>query len=143
MNNICERLVGKKVVAVRMDETYLGFAFDDGTNTGFTVEGDCCSYSYFHDFYGIDKLLANGPITEVSEVYLGPGDPGYIVVDNDSYNCIRVYGYRIVTVSPQWGEQTSVFVFRNSSNGYYGGWMNDDAWPEDLPDILTADVILD
>ena len=35
-----------------------------------------------------------------------------------------VYGYKIVTAHPVFGEVTSVLSFRNSSNGYYGGWMD-------------------
>lgn len=42
-------------------------------------------------------------------------------VDRYSSEYIQVYGYRLTTVSPKWGRVSSVFSFRNSSNGYYGG----------------------
>lgn len=65
--------------------------------------------------------------------------------DGDRYEdeYIQVYGYRLVTEHPLFGEQTSVFAFRNASNGYYGGWMFDAEVPADeIPEILD-DVLGD
>ncbi|QXN73014.1 hypothetical protein SEA_PHILLIS_43 [Mycobacterium phage Phillis] len=112
-----EEVVGKKVLAVFISEEYLVFETDKG-RVGFGVEGDCCSWSYFYDIVGADKLLANGPITEISELDLS--DQNYY----EDYEDIQVYGYEFVSAHPVWGEQTTVVSFRNSSNGYYGGWMN-------------------
>lgn len=60
-------LIGRKVTAVRMNEEYLGFETDKGSLV-YRVEGDCCSSSYFYDFHGVQKLLDNGPVTEVGDV---------------------------------------------------------------------------
>ena len=46
-----------------------------------------------------------------------------------SEESIQVYGYRLITVSPNWGEVSSVFSFRNSSNGYYGGSISSNLRP--------------
>ena len=43
--------------------------------------------------------------------------------EENKYEVIAVYGFKFITVSEQWGEQTTVLSFRNESNGYYGGWM--------------------
>ncbi|AHB29646.1 hypothetical protein SEA_ARCHETTA_37 [Mycobacterium phage Archetta] len=118
-----ERIIGKKVLAIYMDDQSLILETDQGT-VGFGVKGDCCSWSYFYDIYGADKLLSNGPVIEVNEIDLS--DQNH---DQDGES-IQVYGYEFVTEHPIWGEQTTVVSFRNSSNGYYGGWMYDLEYPE-------------
>jgi|SRR5690606_24293018 len=117
-------LIGEKIIEIRMGQYLLVFTTESGKRIGFAVEGDCCSHSYFYDFVGADKLFLNGPVTEFNEVSLG---------EDEYYDgeYIQVYGYEIVTEHPVWGEQTSVFSFRNASNGYYGGWMVEVKIPED------------
>lgn len=86
--------------------------------------GDCCSHSYFYDFIGVDKLLNNGPVVSAREVELKESDPRGVVPEHEheyEYESIKVYGYEIVTEDPNFGPVTTVFSFRNSSNGYYGG----------------------
>lgn len=117
-------LVGKAVTDIFMNDEYLVFVTADGQVHGFTVDGDCCSHSYFNDFHGVEKLLSNGVVVSVDCVDLADGDPNWngSLSGIDGYEEV-IYGFEIVTESPMWGEQTSVFSFRNSSNGYYGGWM--------------------
>lgn len=112
-----------------MDEDTLTFVTDKG-DFAYRVEGDCCSTSVFYDFYGVKNLLENGVVTEVKEVELHPID----IVKEDNYSekdkkgcdaSIQVYGYQLTTISEKFGEVTSVFSFRNYSNGYYGGWMEE------------------
>ena len=69
------KLVGKKITKIRMDEEFLVFETDDSGVHAFTVEGDCCSHSYFFDFYGVRQLLEGGKVTSTEEVELSPGDP--------------------------------------------------------------------
>lgn len=117
-------LVGKKVTDIFMNDEYLVFICADGTVHGYTVEGDCCSWSYFNDFHGVEKLLSNGVVVSVNSIDLMDGDPNWNGSLSGIDGCEEViYGFSIVTESAVWGEQTSVFSFRNSSNGYYGGWM--------------------
>lgn len=131
-----ERLIGKKVERIFMNETHLQFVTDQGAIT-YTVEGDCCSHSYFYDFIGVKKLLENGPIISVKEIDVGESE------DNGG-DYIQKYGFSITTESEKFGEMTSVFSFRNSSNGYYGGRMEDsgniDVSPEIFDDILETDA---
>jgi hypothetical protein len=119
-------LVGKTIKKIYMNEGCLKFETDSG-NIAFTVDGDCCSQSVFYDFYGVKNLLAGNPVTGVREVELNPGD---IIksngddTDKKSYQeSISAYGFQLFTQSKDFGEVTSVFSFRNYSNGYYGGWM--------------------
>lgn len=109
-------LEGRVIKAVYMDEDNLQFDTDAGL-VSYTVEGDCCSHSFFYDFYGVEKLVGS-KVIRVEDVPLDPTD---LKAKNDSYEEIKVYGYRIV-FEGEYGEQSAVFSFRNSSNGYYGGW---------------------
>ncbi|MGU3653607.1 hypothetical protein ACNHQB_19430 [Mycolicibacterium sp. A43C] len=117
-----------------MNEDYLKFETDHG-NIAFQVYGDCCSHCYFHDFVGVEKLLRGNPVVSVKAISLEREDSKIKVNRNDSEE-IECYCYEIVTEDPQFGEVTSVFSFRNSSNGYYGGSL------ENAPDdIIVAPQI--
>ena len=132
-----EKLVGRAVKKIYMNEDFLKFETDEG-NLVFEVEGDCCSQSVFYDFVGVKKLLKGNTITSVKKVELNPSD---ITVDKKSYQeSIEDYGYQIFSLDEELGEVTSVFSFRNYSNGYYGGWMNETADREVKPEIFD-DVI--
>lgn len=143
-----DALVGKKITNIRMDENYLIFHTDTNETVSFTVEGDCCSNSYFFDFYGVRQLLDAGKVTSTEEVSLSPGDPGYRAetfengVGYDDWEDTKVYGFRISAVHPLFGEISGILSFRNDSNGYYGGWMYGTviADPESVPE-LTDDKI--
>jgi hypothetical protein len=140
MNNGLKKLkelIGKKVRTIRMNEDWLVFETDKG-NYAFTVEGECCSHSYFYDFYGVKNLLQNGEVLEVEEIELDV--PDYTIKpENDE---IEAYGYRLTTEHEYWGKKSSVFSFRNDSNGYYGGWMeHSETFPENIPEI-TDDTLL-
>lgn len=133
-------LVGKTVRSIHWSEEALVFDTDAGL-VGFTVYGDCCSYSLFNDIYGVEHLLNNGPIIAAETVELAEDDVRY--PREKEYESIEYYGYRLTTVHPTFGEVSSVFSFRNESNGYYGGWMNrmaNPSIPEDAKQI-TADVV--
>jgi hypothetical protein len=111
-------IIGEKITEVHMDEEYLVFLTESGKFIGFEVYGDCCSWSYFHDFVGLDKLLMNGPVKEFNVLDLSDQD------FSKDWDYVQCYGYELVTEHELWGDQTTVFSFRNSSNGYYGGSMD-------------------
>lgn len=140
MEKTIERLVGKVVLKIYMNEDFLKFETDQG-NVVFEVDGDCCSHSYFHDFIGVKKLLENGTVLSAKEISLELSEDEQKKLDSDED--IKVYGFEIVTGHPQFGEQTSVFSFRNSSNGYYGGDMynapdDQEVLPEIKDDVIEA-----
>lgn len=151
-------IVGATVNTIHWGEATITFDTDRGL-ISFEVLGDCCSTSYFHDIYGVTHLLNNGPVTNIEQINLQPGDPGHpspapyndpdaqavynaIKPEEDQYgNVIAVYGYRLTTNHPQFGPVSTVIAFRNSSNGYYGGWMQAAQTPEILPfmRVITED----
>lgn len=122
-------IVGKTITGILFGEHYLTLETTEG-DIYLTVEGDCCSNSYFFDFYGVANLLRS-KVIRFEQVELSPGDVGYHeetydvskVQDDWVGNFVQVYGYRFITEHPLFGELTSVLSFRNESNGYYGGWM--------------------
>ena len=142
MSGMLTRLVGRTVSEIRMSEDVLTLITDQGPMS-WAVEGDCCSQSVFFDFYGVRHLLDNGPVLAFENVDLSPGDPGYHDC-NGSDGCggefTQVYGYRITTEHPQFGPVTSVFSFRNYSNGYYGGWMFETDRHADSPPLVEDKV---
>lgn len=136
MRNGIEELVGKKINRIFMNDEFLRFDTDQG-DVSYEVYGDCCSHSYFHDFIGVEKLLKNGPVLSVEAISLDD------IEIEDDWDHLQAYGFRIITEDEKFGEVSSVFSFRNRSNGYYGGWMERANYtPADLPEI-TADVLGD
>lgn len=111
------KLIGHKIVDSKLTEDELTFTTDAGLTFHYTVEGDCCSWSYFYDIVGAEKLYENGPVEGVGICPLEEDEV------RDEYGETQCYGFQIVTEHPKWGPQTTVFSFRNESNGYYGGWM--------------------
>lgn len=116
--DLARDLVGRIVEKIFMSSDYLRFDTNGGTFV-YAVEGDCCSRSYFYDFHGVKKLLAGNPVLSADAIQLD--EP----TDEDARNgdVVVAYGFEIVSDDPKLGEVTSVFSFRNDSNGYYGGWM--------------------
>ena len=136
-----EKLIGSRIKRIFMNENHLKFETDKG-DFSYTVEGDCCSQSVFHDFIGVKKLLSGNEVVSTKEINLGN-----VETDNKNYQeSISVYGFEIVTDDPNFGEVTSVVSFRNYSNGYYGGWMQEesediDVRPEIFDDVLETQSI--
>ena len=143
-----DKLVGKKVKRIFMNEEYLKFETDKG-NIVFSVSGDCCSQSCFYDFIGVKKLLTGNEIVSAKEISLNANDITIVNGDDKdkkSYQeSIQVYGFEIVTKDPMLGDVTSVFSFRNYSNGYYGGFMEDardrEVSPEIFDDLLETQAV--
>jgi hypothetical protein len=142
-----EALLGKTVREIWMDRDNLTFVTEDGPVT-YSVYGDCCSESFFFDFYGVNNVIER-EVVAFEKVDLSPGDPGYraetfeVKGDEEGWKETEVYGYRITTEHEKFGHVSAVLSFRNESNGYYGGYMElTDHVPAYLPENrVLADVI--
>jgi hypothetical protein len=130
MQNL-DDLVGQTPTAILVNEDQSVLVIETTTDVlTLTAEGDCCSESWFADLLGVDALIGQ-EIVAVAEVDLPGYDPhdGRGRQDED-----KVYGYRFTTKSGY-----ADLIFRNSSNGYYGGWLSvTEGRPEELVRI-TAD----
>lgn len=108
-----ELLIGRHIEAVAVTEGEHELVFQTTTGTVIaTTEGDCCSETWFADVTGVQNLI--GHTVAVGEsVKL----PGYNVEDGRTRaECDEVYGARLTTEAGY-----ADIVYRNSSNGYYGG----------------------
>ena len=114
-DELFQKLVGKVVhgLSVSDGQHYLVIH----TNGGFVVyetEADCCSETWFADITGIQCLVGR-EVREAKFVEL----PYYNTDDGRGrQESDQAYGFEIGT-----DRGKCVVVFRNSSNGYYGGWM--------------------
>lgn len=133
--NQFDKIINKTITGVWVDENNLTIETDDSTKHNFTVYGDCCSQSYFHALYGVDKVLGK-KIVKAEEIELPAGE-----IKSRYQECVSVYGYRL-SAEPSMTEikegievETSnsmIIEFRNDSNGYYGGTL-DNPEPVDSP----------
>lgn len=92
-------------------------AHDDGSVTingiKYDAVGDCCSMSWIEHWTEPPDVIG-ATITNVTEPALDPHAP----VEEQDGESIAVYHTAIATTR---GE--IVIEYRNSSNGYYGGWL--------------------
>lgn len=112
------KLVGLKVNAlwVSVDDEVLVLQTDSG-QVAITTYADCCSETWFADIVGVSSLIGH-TITAATAVELPdpPVDDGRSRQESDA-----AYGIRLTTDAP--GDVD--IVYRNSSNGYYGGSLDD------------------
>jgi hypothetical protein len=113
-----DNMLNRKLASVVLDKSrdVITFSFQDGFERRFSVEGDCCSHSW------IEHLEMPGDI--VGATLLSVDDSGPVVQDHDEHDeeqgggCISVYNTSFKTDR---GE--IILEYRNSSNGYYGGYL--------------------
>ena len=87
--------------------------------------GDCCSSSWIEH---IEVPALGMPALIVAVEDLDMLDLG----DQDGHECMQYYGYKITTDSGD-----LVIDYRNSSNGYYGGWLQ---WQDEFNSPLSCDT---
>lgn len=103
-------LVDKTITAVWLgdDHDRLVFETDHGP-VAYFVDGDCCSHSWFNDILGVDCLLG-GTVTATESISMNEAESSH------AYDVLQDYGIKITT-----DKGYADIVYRNSSNGYYGG----------------------
>ena len=109
-----KELIGKTITGLRVneDQSLLVFDHPDGASTGYETDADCCSETWFADITGVAALIG-GVVQTADEVSMD----GYNVDDGRGRQDSDVaYGYKLTT-----DKGHADIVFRNSSNGYYGG----------------------
>lgn len=108
-----KELIGKTVSELRVsdDQSVLAFVHPDGTHTAYATEGDCCSETWFADIIGVSALLG-GTVLEVEDVEM----PAYVDDGRSRQEVDALYGVKLRT-----SRGVVDIVYRNSSNGFYGG----------------------
>ena len=122
-----KELIGKTITALRVneDQSILAFDHQDGSSTSYQTDGDCCSETWFADITGISALIG-GTVAEVAEVEMQSIDDGRTRQDEDEF-----YGVKLRT-----DKGIADIVYRNSSNGYYGGSIH--LYQHTLPENMTS-----
>ena len=124
-----EKLIGKKIEKIYINDSQSVLFFKTSFGLiAFEVDGDCCSESWFADIIGVDNLI-NCTILKVEEIQSCELSD----YDKDDGRCRQeedeVYSYKITS-----NKGHSDIIFRNSSNGYYGGSINNGELISELPD---------
>ena len=106
-------LVGKTIkrMWVAKDGSHLEIATDLAV-WAYDAEGDCCSHSWIQDIFGASDIYG-GKVLEVKDINMAIG------TDQEQY-----YSKQIET-----SQGVCEIIYRNSSNGYYGGCLsNGSVW---------------
>lgn len=111
-----QELIGEKIISVHSQESHesIGFLTASGRALKYEAYGDCCSYSWFEHISGLQHLIG-GTVTEIRERDMPDS------TDKDpEHEWLSFYGWAIVTDKGYFDIE-----MRNSSNGYYGGSVDD------------------
>jgi hypothetical protein len=111
-----KELLGRKIlkIFINSEKTELAFHCEGNVQVHVVAKGDCCSYSWFEHLSGVEALI-NGLVREIEEVDLS----SLSIEGKDALDeWIEFYGYKFKTDLGY-----SDLEFRNSSNGYYGGYL--------------------
>lgn len=117
-----EGVIGRTLtgLAVSKDgETTLRLSFAEGDHHYVTTHGDCCSESWWADILGVGSWTYGKKILDILPISLPDSNDRRTRQEIDA-----LYGYAI---KMEMGVIT--LIFRNSSNGYYGGWSSDTDTP--------------
>ena len=132
MASALDDLIGKTVRGVRMtdDQSFVAFDTDSGT-VGYECDGDCCSETWIADIINLRELIGS-KVEDAKTLDLPePKD------DRSRQEEDTAYGVQLRTISEYSALPALVeFIYRNSSNGYYGGSLiREDHLPDGLIQI--------
>ena len=107
-------IVGETILAVihSVDDDTLTFVCRDAAYR-YSTEGDCCSQSWI-EHLTVPPDIVGAQVTEVHSPELPPHEQ----VNEQDGDSIQVYHTAWKT-----NRGEVIAEYRNSSNGYYGGWM--------------------
>jgi hypothetical protein len=105
-------LEGHKILALYGDNDTLQFTTEFET-LSYSCEGDCCSSSWFEHISGVEFLVGH-TIVKTEDISLDSVTPE----EEKQHESLAQYGYRFTTDKGYFE-----IDMRNSSNGYYGGYI--------------------
>jgi hypothetical protein len=105
-------LEGHKILALHGDRDTLQFTTEFET-LSYGCVGDCCSNSWFEHISGVEFLVGH-TIVKTENIDMNSITPE----DEKGHECLQQYGYRLTTDKGYFE-----IDMRNSSNGYYGGYI--------------------
>lgn len=114
-----------KSVKISKGEEFILFVPQYGDVILFEAVGDCCSETWFSDIIGLHNLL-NQEVFGVEMLELPEPQDNRTRQEYD-----QAYGWRLKTKRGHCD-----ILYRNSSNGYYGGWSSKVEDPQRIVKIL-------
>lgn len=125
MNRKLSPLAGRKLKAIELrdNKERIAFVFQDGGEVSYGVEGDCCSSSWIEHLEAPDDI-DGAEIVEFSEAemdFTAEYNAALKARDPNEYDrdCVMKYTSTFRTTKGD-----VVLEYRNSSNGYYGGYLS-------------------
>jgi hypothetical protein len=128
-NNDLQKLVGQKIIGLFVAPKEYTLVLEIiGGSIMIDTDSDCCSETWFADIVGVDSLIGHTIVSveepqyreNVSFEWHDEDDLGVDFTDKthsrSRQECDRLYGIKITTDAGY-----TDIVYRNSSNGYYGG----------------------
>lgn len=114
-----KEIIGEQVTSLRISGNQETLVIGTTTkNHCYEAYGDCCSETWFADILGVSELL-KAKVLGVKKIPLKTLRNYNTEDGRGRQDYDRVYGYRIKTT-----RGSCDIIFRNSSNGYYGGDIN-------------------
>ncbi len=140
-----KELKDKIIKSVKISGEYQDRIIIDTDNGKFTyiTYGDCCSETYFSEVWNVKNMIGK-KITEVEDLELVEGDAP---LRKSRQEVDSIYGIRLKSKNDDYYDTSNnmTIIFRNSSNGYYGGNIDiginedDESKLERLEDISGLD----
>lgn len=117
--------VGKVIKSISLNKAkdVIDFVFEGGVSKRLTSEGDCCSHSWIEHLEMPNDMaggMAGATILSVDEADMPPWDNHVCGIVTCTHDHLAVYH---TTFHTDMG--AIVLEYRNDSNGYYGGWLDD------------------
>lgn len=116
-------LVGQVIDKIWLAEDREAIKFDlaSGKEVIVQCDAECCSHTWIEDLINPEAAIGS-PVTIVGDLELPEHLCQPTKTDNDE-DAMQYYGFFIETVKGRF-----TLVYRNSSNGYYGGSLS---WPDE------------
>lgn len=110
---VFSELIGHTIdgVFINSDKDVIEFMTSDDKLFTYLAEGDCCSSSWIEHVNGLAALIGHKVINVVERDMPE-------AVDDEKYDCLQFYGWTLETAAGRFDIE-----MRNSSNGYYGGYI--------------------
>lgn len=128
-NSALESIVGKRISSLEIADSAICFV-SDGARLNYELCADCCSVTWLHRVINVAALIGQ-TVTAIVEISTDAVDvnDGLCRQDYDT-----AYGIGIRT-----DLGVCQVLYRNSSNGYYGGWIERSKEPNVDTTPITQD----
>lgn len=127
MNDGLQKLVNQVISAIYQNDEKIVFRYGHGDFLEMHAIGDCCSKSWIE---AVD-IIPGAVGSEIISIF---NESLESVNDHPDYDCLAFYKTIIRT-----RKGDIIIDYRNSSNGYYGGWLEEHPFdPRNIPKLLAS-----